>query len=150
MPLLFYPVLLACCGYAILRGGPPERACAILMLAATALTVLATPPMGQRFAHLEFAIFLVDSCLFVGFLCVALLAHRYWPMWMSSMQLVAVLSHSTSLLASQPLPWAYAVAIQFWSYPMLLMLAWGTARHRGRTRLFDGDPAWITQRTVPR
>jgi hypothetical protein len=59
------------------------------------------------------------------------------------MQLVAVASHSTGLLLSYRLPWAYAVAIAFWSYPMLVMLAWGTARHSRRLRRFNWDPSWV-------
>ncbi len=150
MPSLFYPTLTLCCGYALLRGAAPERSCALLMLAGTALTVWLTPPLGERFAHLEFAIFSVDVCLFLGFVAIALLAHRYWPLWMSSMQLVAVASHSAGLLISYRLPWAYAVAIQFWSYPMLVMLAWGTARHRERVRQFNWDPSWVDrQRSAP-
>jgi hypothetical protein len=148
MPSLFYPLLLACCGYAFLRGGPPERTCAILMLVGTLMTVWATPPIGQRFAHLELTIFIVDVGLFVGFLGIALFAQRYWPMWMASMQLVAVASHSTSLLVKTPLPWAYAVAIAFWSYPMLVMLAWGTARHCERIKRFEWDPSWVDRQRL--
>jgi hypothetical protein len=148
MPLLFYPALLTCCGYALARGGPPERLCAILFLVGTALSVWLTPPLGQRFAHLELGIFLVDVLVLIGFVALAVGSQRYWPMWMSSMQLVAVMSHSTSVLISQPLPWAYSVAIQFWGYPMLIMMAWGAARHRERLRRFDWDPSWIDRKRL--
>jgi hypothetical protein len=144
MPYLFFPVLILCCGYAIARGGPPERLCAAVLVIGTALTILAAPPPDQRFRHLELGIFMVDVISLFGFMGIALFAERYWPMWMTSMQLVAVMSHATSLLTSTPLPWAYAVAIAFWSYPMLVLLAWGTARHRSRVRQFDSDRAWVS------
>ena len=150
MPSLFFPVLLLCCGYAFFRGGPPERICAVVMVAGAALSLLAMLLSSARFAHLEIGVFVVDLAVLAGFVGIALFSERYWPMWMSSMQLVAVMSHSTSLLISTPMPWAYAVAIAFWGYPMLAMLAWGTARHRGRVRRFQWDPSWVSrQRLAP-
>jgi hypothetical protein len=143
MPLIYIPLLLMCCGYAFARGGAPERWCAVLFVAGTILTSVIVPSPIGRYQHVEIAVFAVDVCLLCGFVAIALFAQRYWPLWMSSMQLVAVASHSAGLLLSYRLPWAYAVAIAFWSYPMLIMLAWGTARHRGRVRRFKWDPSWV-------
>jgi hypothetical protein len=143
MPLVYFTLLFFCCGYAFLRGGPPERVCSVIIIAGAAISAFILPTPGGRFEHLEVGIFAVDAAMLCGFIAIALCAQRYWPLWMSSMQLVAVASHSAGLLLSYRLPWAYAVAIAFWSYPMLIMLAWGTARHRGRVRRFKWDPSWV-------
>lgn len=150
MPLVYFALLVSCCGYAYLRGGAPERACSILIGVGAALSAVILPTASGRFEALEIGVFAVDVAMLGGFIAIALLAHRYWPLWMSSMQLVSVASHSAGVLMSYRLPWAYAVAIAFWSYPMLIMLAWATVRHRERVRRFEWDPSWVgRQRLVP-
>jgi hypothetical protein len=141
---IVYLVLVAfCCGYAILKGGPPERVCACIMIAGSMLSFAALPVASGRYNDLEVGVLIVDLVMCAAFVGLALCSERFWPMWISSMQLVAAMSHFTPLLVHNPLPWAYAVAIQFWSWPMLIMLAWGTARHRGRVRRFKWDPSWV-------
>jgi hypothetical protein len=140
---IYFFMLTVCCGYALVKGGPPERVCAWLMMFGTALTMIVLPGPSDHYRHFEIGLFGVDLSMFFGFALLSIRSHRFWPMWISSMQLVAVLSHVTPLIAHGPLPWAYAMAIQCWSYPMLIMLAWGTARHRGRVRRFKWDPSWV-------
>jgi hypothetical protein len=146
-----YITLLAfCCGYALLKGGAPEQVCACIMVLGTMLSFAALPIASGRYHNMEVGVLVVDLAMAIGFVGLALYSERFWPMWISSMQLVAVMSHFTPLLVQNPLPWAYAVAIQFWSWPMLVMLAWGTARHSRRLRRFNWDPSWVRrQRSAP-
>jgi hypothetical protein len=147
---IYFFMLTVCGGYALLRGGGPERLCAWLMIVGTVFTMIALPGPTDRYQHVEIGLFAVDMSLFAAFAALAVRSERFWPMWISSMQLVAAMSHITPLIVHDPLPWAYAVAIQCWSYPMLIMLAWATARHRDRVRQFNWDPSWVgRERLVP-
>ena len=142
MPGLFTTLLLACCGYALARGGRPEKLCAMMMLVATAFTMAIFPEVKGRFAELEVGLFAADLVLLLAFVGLALAADRYWPMWISSMQLVAVMSHVVGAILGERVPLAYAVAVVLWSYPMVVMLALATYRHHVRVRRDGPEQGW--------
>ena len=58
-PLIFGPLLLAVCLYALWRGGGDERVVAATCLAGTAATMLAISPLHQRYAGVEQGLVLV-------------------------------------------------------------------------------------------
>ena len=76
----------------------------------------------------------VDLAVFVGFLWVALRSERFWPLWMAGLQLTAILGHVLKAIDVELFARAYAAALVFWAYPMLLVLAIGTWRNQRRTR----------------
>ena len=77
---------------------------------------------------------LVDLLVFVGFLFVALRSPRFWPLWVAGLQLTTTLGHILKGMSPDLLPQAYGAALQFWSYPILLILAVGTWRSYERRR----------------
>lgn len=139
----FFVFLLASCAYAFVRGGPPERACAALMMVGAALTLLIMPDVGTRYGHFETGVFAVDFALLVAFVGLALCCERYWPMWISSMQLVTVVSHIVGVIVATSTAWAYAMAVSLWSYPMILLMVIGTVRHQQRIKQHKVDTDWI-------
>lgn len=144
MHLMAYQALLwGCCAFAIWKGGAPERICAVAMLVASKATHYTIMLQGDRYAALQMGALTVDVALFALFYWLSIRTERYWPMWISSMQLVAVVSHLATKAMQPFVPWAYAVAIACWSYPMLLMVAWGAVRHQERVRRHSYDPSWI-------
>ena len=64
----------------------------------------------------------------VAFASVAMISERFWPLWVSGLQLTALLGHLLKGVESDLLPTAYAAALHFWSYPILIILAVGTWR----------------------
>ena len=145
--ILFYLVMLvACAVYAFARGGPPERWVAAMFLIATALTFAAQATLRRgEFGRVETGVFLVDCGLLVGLLAVAILATRFWPLWLTAFQIVPVASHGVKLFLGQAiLPAAYATALAFWSYPMLAILALGVRRHRVRLARDGADDSWLS------
>lgn len=127
-------------GYALWRGGGPERAVAALLLAAS-LATIATPTIDRvSYFTVFYAVMWIDLALFLGLAAVAALADRFWPMWLAALQLVALGAHGVR--AIDPTLWAAA----YWlvttkiAYPMLLLLFAGTWRHR--RRLAAGLPEW--------
>jgi hypothetical protein len=130
-PFVFIPLLLAVCVYAWWRGGSDERIVAAACLAGTAATLLVISPLRLRYSGVEEGLFLVDLAVLVGFVAVALRSKRFWPLWVAGLQLTTSLGHILKGVDQDLLPRAYGAALQFWSYPILLILAVGTFRaHR--------------------
>jgi hypothetical protein len=148
---LFEVIFLGSCGYALVRGGAPERIAAITFLVSATLTMLLRQPdlfvfMRQWpspiFQHIETGVTIVDSVMLVVMLALALFSERFWPIWMAAMAGITVLTHFTMLLRLDLLPWAYWRSQALWSYPMLLLLTAATWRHRRRLRLIGADRSW--------
>ena len=140
--LFFNLLLLGSCGYAILRGGAPERITGWLLIAATVLTPLAARGLATRYVQAELGIFIVDVALLTALTIVALKADRLWPMILAAMQLDTTAVHILKLVDADMIRITYALMIAAWSYPMLFILAVGTMRHRRRLARFGEDRAW--------
>lgn len=145
--VVFYVTLVGTCAYALLRGGPPERIGAGIFIAATVLTGIAASSSRPGFQSMEAGILLVDAAMFVAFLVLALRAQRFWPLWMTGLQAVQVAGHAARLVDPEMIPWAYAIAQGFWSYPMMALLILGTWRHRQRLKRFGVDNSWVSSST---
>ena len=131
-PFIFAPLLLAVSIYALWRGGTDERIVAATCIAGTAATMLAISPLAQRYEGVEEGLLLVDLAVLGGFVAVALRSRRFWPLWVAGLQLTTSLGHLLKGVDQDLLPQAYGAALQFWSYPILIILAVGTYRARHR------------------
>ena len=129
---IFIPILFAVCLYALWRGGPDERLVAVTCLAGTAATLLAVSPLHQRYTGVEEGLMLVDLAVLAGFVVVALRSDRFWPLWVAGLQLTTAIGHLLKGVDQELLPRAYGAALQFWSYPILIILAVGAYRHHRR------------------
>lgn len=140
--LLFLGLLLGTLLYALLRGAAPERWAAGLIAAATILSALVPKTGKVAFGTFEPYLCAVDTATAIAFVLLALYAQRYWPMWLAALQIDTVVTHLAMLVAPRVMPWAYAVIEIAWSYPIVVLLAVGTARHRQRLRQYGDDPSW--------
>lgn len=128
---IFIPLLFAVCLYAWWRGGADERIVALTCMAGTAATLLVISPLRQRYAGVEEGLLLVDLAVLAGFIMVALRSKRFWPLWVAGLQLTTSIGHILKGVDQDLLPRAYGAALQFWGYPILVILAVGTYRaHR--------------------
>jgi hypothetical protein len=142
---LIYDILLvACWAYAMLKGGAPERIGASILLAGSALTFVMVTGPARRFASMEIGILLVDVAALLAFLVLALRAERYWPLWITGLQLIGTAGHVVKLVEPDVIRWAYAFVLAFWAYPMMLLLAVGTWLHQRRLALHGADRSWST------
>jgi hypothetical protein len=128
--------------FAAIWGGRPERLTVLIFVPGFLLSALVLSPLSQRYANVEFGTFLVDFAMLVAFVILALNAERYWPLWMSAMQAIQVISHLPIIFIPELLPQAYGAVIAIWSYPMLALLAIGTFRHQQRLKKFGADKSW--------
>ena len=126
--------LMIVAAYALMRGGRDEQRVALLCLAGALTTHFLISPMVERYDGVEWSIVIVDVAMFLGFVAVALRSDRFWPLWIAGLQLTTLLGHAIKGVQSELLPYAYAVALGFWAYPIIFILAIGTWRHSRRSR----------------
>lgn len=135
--ILYTALLFAVCGYAFLRGRSDERLVASVCVAASVASLLLLGPAGKRYSGVELGVLCVDILTFAAFLFVALRSDRFWPLWITGLQLTTSIGHVLKAIEPSLLPMAYAAALRLWSYPILLILliaSWRSARRRAALR----------------
>ena len=138
-PTLFRILLAVVAAYVLLRGRRDERDVGLVLVLGVIATHLVISPLKTRFASVETHVFAVDVIVFMGFLWVALRSERFWPLWIAGLQLTAIMGHVLKAVDVHLFTKAYAAAMVFWSYPIVLILAIGTWRSH-RRHLSDKGP----------
>lgn len=139
--LLFWAILLLTCGYALLRGRKYEQMAAVICITASVVSVLAHAPVHDRYLAVETGDLIVDTAVLVAFVAIALRSDRFWPLWVAGLQLTISMSHVFKALDLDLMPRAYAAAERFWSYPTLVIIAFGAWRAHRRWREGSLTPA---------
>lgn len=147
--LYYLALLVACSAYAFIRGGAPERIGMAIVAANAILSFVAVSAPAIRFRGVEVGVFIVDVAAFLAFVPLALRADRFWPIWVSALLGLGVLGSLAMLLHPRVIPWAYAVVLSIWSYPILLLIAGGTFAHRYRLKRNGADPSWTRSSDPP-
>lgn len=144
--LFFYCLLAAATAYALIRGGPPERWGAAILLAGTVATWAAVIGIGGshsgHFIGVEYGVLIIDALMVVALFAVAACADRFWPLWMTAMQAFGVFGHLAKILAPEIMPNVYQAAHLFSAYPVTILLIAATRWHRRRMREQGGDRSW--------
>lgn len=131
--ILFGALLWVICLYAFWRGGWAERLAAGCFIAATYLSLLSLGSISTRYHHLEVMLVIVDIGVLAVLMFIALRSEKFWPLWLTAMQGLTILSHFAPFVP-HILPWSYYNAAVVWSYPSLIVLAFA-AHHHHRDRL---------------
>lgn len=140
--ILFDALLLSACAYAFWRGGRDERLVATVCVVANFLSYALLRPTTLSYSTVELGVLTVDLLALGVFTHVALRTDRFWPLWVSGLQLTTSIGHILKAINPDLLPLAYAAALRFWSYPILLILFVGTWRDYRRRRLsLEGSSA---------
>jgi hypothetical protein len=138
--LIFRLLMYGVCFYALVRGRTDARIVAIVFLVGNFATLALRSPLAQSYSSVESGIFLVDVICFLAFTYAALISDRFWPLWVSGLQLTTSFGHVLKAIDSSLLPIAYAAALRFWSYPILIILAVGVWRSRRRLSAMERSP----------
>jgi hypothetical protein len=133
-PILYIALLALSCGYAFLRGGRYERLVASVCILGTIATVIVNSPLNRMYVHVEGGALAVDLAVLIAFTFVALQSDRFWPLWVAGLQLTTSVAHFLKALDPHLIPQAYGLAVRFWSYPILVILAVGSWRAHRRMR----------------
>jgi len=130
-PILYLALLALSCGYAFYRGGRYERLVAAVCILGTVATVAVNSTFNRLYSHVEAGALAVDLAVLTAFVVVALQSDRFWPLWVAGLQLTTSVAHFLKALDPHLIPQAYGLAVRFWSYPILIILAVGSWRaHR--------------------
>jgi hypothetical protein len=122
------------------RFGEKDEKIGIALIAAGSLaTYLVTAGGKQSFLTMEWGIFLSDIVVFAAFVNLSLSSQKFWPIWVSSLQLVTVMTHIADLSIPNSLPNAYAFLQGVWVYPMFLAILSGTYGHNVLKRRHSRD-----------
>jgi hypothetical protein len=133
--IIFNLLLIGACGYALLRGKTDARIVGAVCIIAN----FATFAVVSSYASVETGVLIIDVLTLAAFTLVALWSDRFWPLWVSGLQLTTSMGHLFKAIQSDLLPIAYAAALRFWSYPILIILAIGVWRSERRAQ--DERPA---------
>jgi hypothetical protein len=127
--VLFWLLVIVTCAHAAAFGGKDGRRAAMLVIAASLLTLPATV-LGRGWGRTELAILTVDLMLLAGLYALMLRSRRYWPIWMVGFHLVAVASHLGTMVVPDFTPAIYRALGSLWAIPMLLTMMIGIERDR--------------------
>jgi hypothetical protein len=131
--VLFDALLAGSCGYALLKGKSDARIVALVCIVATFASWALQRPANSSYSSIEWGVLSVDLLTFIAFTLVALRSDRFWPMWVSALQLTTIFGHLLRGIDSNLLPLAYAAALRFWSYPIQIILIVAVWRSQRRT-----------------
>jgi hypothetical protein len=121
--IIYTILLLGVCGYAFWRGRSDERLAAAVCLIASVASLALLGPARLRYSGIELGVLMVDLFTLAAFTYVALRSDRFWPLWISGLQLTTSVGHVLKAIDSHLVPFAYAAALRVWSYPILIILA---------------------------
>ena len=141
---VYFTAVGLCTLYAVLKGGPPERIGAAIFASAYILSLIAAASGGARYDWVEVGVFAVDVGMLLALLALALVANRFWTLWVAALQIIGTAGHAVKLADPELMRSGYAIALALWSYPMWLLLVLGTWNHRRRLARNGVDPSWST------
>lgn len=136
-PILYWSLLAVTCGYAFCRGGRYERIVASVCILGSFATVAVNSPLNHMYVHVEGGALFVDMAVLAAFIVVALQSDRFWPLWVAGLQLTTSVAHFLKALDPHLVPQAYGLAVRFWSYPILVIVAVGAWRNHRRRKIDD-------------
>ena len=136
----------ASCGYAIWKGGLPERLTGIVLLLAYIVTLL----VQDRVSYFEpqWGWIVVDSSLGALLIALAIWNNRNWLLFGAALQVLAIMTHLAILADAGVRTIVYYRGLFVWNYLLLVALVVGTwleSRQR-QMDLYAGTEAGATRR----
>jgi len=145
--VLFILPWLGVCGFALWRGGQPERLVAAMFLIAFPLGSFINAKFRSQ--GVQLGSLGIDLTMLILLLVIAFRANRYWPMGIAAMQLLQVMGHLLKLADPRMLPLLYWISSVVWAYPMLILLLLGAVRHRNRVKRLGPESSWSSSSPPP-
>ena len=138
----FLILMLVAVGYALRKGGGPERAMAVIaaaMIASDQALHLLIPPeyASLDIGHLAIDLFGASATMFL-----ALIAYRFWPMIAAALHIFPLLAHLSRYFDLMLHPAAYLimqVASSWLVGPLLIFATW---RHQQRITQLGSELSW--------
>lgn len=129
--------------YSLLRGGPPERIAAKIVIVWILTDVgyhLLFGPSG--FVFVDPAHLVIDGAELVAIVWLALRANRVWPVWAAAAQVMTFLGHIVVLIGESGINYAYWAMTQLPPYIQLFAMVCGAVSHSRRYRQIGPYRSW--------
>lgn len=139
---VYYSFLLVCCAYVAFKGGAPEKIGVSIILIGSILSTAALTSPARRFTSVEVGVVIVDAAAFLALLVLSMRAERFWTLWVTAFQLIATVAHAVKLIESDMIRAVYAIVMGLWTYPVLLIIVFGTWNHQRRLARNGVDKSW--------
>ena len=102
--IIFNGLLLGSCGYAWFRGRTDERIVAAVCIIASFASLALISSFKTLYSNVEYGVLAVDILTLAAFTAVALRSERFWPLWISGLQLTTAITHLLRLIDPTLLP----------------------------------------------
>jgi len=112
------------CLFALVRGGQPERITVCVLIGADLISSLVL--RAHHWKAVEPSLVVIDFCVAIFFVGLALKSSRWWPLWAAAFHLLAVIMIVASTVGAPVRPYAYFVGELIWDYLGLAALLLGT------------------------
>lgn len=112
------------CGFALWRGGRPEKLVAVAYLMAWLFTPISHA--AHHWVGPQWGVLVIDGLLLAWLITVALRSDRLWPLFAAGFHLVGVVTHLAMAVDPSVAPLPYYRGLVIWSYLSLVPLALGT------------------------
>jgi hypothetical protein len=146
---IFYLLFVACSGYALMRGGMPERLSALSLFVALIATLISVNHQTRSmidtsgYSRFQYGVAATDFALFAANVLIAVYSTRFWTLIMASMLGCEVMVHVARAIFGDQIAVAYYAAVAIWSFPTLAVLFVGTRNHRKRIETYGVDYDWV-------
>ena len=128
LAILYNVVLIAVCGFAVLRGGRPERQGAVMTLIASIVSGAIQFWSVAYWEPAQIVILAVDISVAIGFFWLAVSTIRYWPIWAFGFALANLFIGAAGAILPNITLFAYSSGVVLYAYLALGALAFGTLR----------------------
>ncbi len=126
--LLSWTVLAVTCGYAVLRGGRPERFGVLINVVGSVVSLVVRLFFASAWLPAALSILAIDIAVAVGFFWLATTTTRFWPIWAFGFALSNLLMSVAGALLPRTELFVYHTGLGIYAYLALGALALGTYR----------------------
>lgn len=142
---VFWALYVVAVGWALWKGGEPERAGAAVMLYLFVVQATAYAIQQPRYVEVDEISFLADAIAVVGFCFIAIHANRVWPLVAGALQLLSLAFHFARAVNPEVIGLAYGLMKSGPTAFVLLMLLLGTIFHQRRLAVHSEYRDWTCQ-----
>ena len=134
--LFFLALILASVTFVALRGTKWERLGMAIVFAGSLATFAVALVFGRNWSNTLYSVLAIDLAALLAFGFIALRSDRFWPLWVTGMQLAQLTTHMARMADPAIVRRAYEAGQGVWSWLQILVIVlatWHLHRRMGKT-----------------